>query len=108
MDNRNGKDSNSDKNKGIPSKVAVTAEVWQGINAVRCSGLTNMLDRPMVAELAGKFGFTKAAQWVKNHPKEYAEGVGAFRWIRRNKASHCQAPPSSPSSLRKAPCILKS
>jgi hypothetical protein len=75
MDNLNGKASNPNKNKCIPSKVAVAAEVWQGINAVRCSGLTNMLDRPMVAELAGKFGFTKTAQWVKNHPKEYAEGV---------------------------------
>lgn len=61
--------------KDEPEKVAVPAKVLQGINAVRYSGLTNMLDRPMVAKLAKTFGFPETATWIKNHPKAYAEGI---------------------------------
>ncbi|MEW5735870.1 MAG: DUF5049 domain-containing protein [Thermodesulfobacteriota bacterium] len=61
--------------KEAPEKVAVPAEVLQGINVVRYSGLTNMLDRPKVAQLAKTFGFPGASKWVKDHPKEYAEGL---------------------------------
>jgi len=55
--------------------VGVPAVVWQGIDAVRLSGLTNMLDRPAVVRIAGELGFPEAAQWVETHSKEYAEGV---------------------------------
>lgn len=61
--------------KDAPAKVVVPAEVLQGINVVRYSGLTNMLDRPRVAQLAKTFGFPEASKWVQDHPKEYAEGV---------------------------------
>ena len=37
------------------SKVKVPKAVLDGIEAVRRSGLTNMLDRPVVAELAEEF-----------------------------------------------------
>ena len=57
------------------SKVAIPEEVWRGINAVRKSGLTNMLDRPMVAKLAQKLGFPEASNWINDNPKKYAEGV---------------------------------
>lgn len=58
-----------------PVRISVPAAVWQGIDAVRLSGLTNMLDRPAVVRIAGELGFPEAARWVETHSKEYAEGV---------------------------------
>ena len=58
-----------------PARIAIPALVWQGIDAVRLSGLTNMLDRPVVVRLAGELGYPDAARWIEEHPKEYAEGV---------------------------------
>ena len=34
-----------------------------------------MLDRPVVARLAGELGWPDSARWIEAHPKEYAEGV---------------------------------
>jgi len=56
-------------------KIMVTREVLDGLEAVRTSGLTNMLDRPIVIELARRMGFDEAARWIEGHPKEYAEGI---------------------------------
>ncbi len=42
---------------------------------MRRSGLTNMLDRPVVAQLAEEFGFERAARWIETHRKDYAEGI---------------------------------
>jgi len=56
-------------------EVKVPQKVLDGIIAVRDSGLTNMLDRPMVAKLARRMGFEEAAEWVRAEPKAYAEGV---------------------------------
>jgi hypothetical protein len=56
-------------------RIPVPAAVWQGIDAVRLSGLTNMLDRPEVVRIARKLDFSEAAGWIEAHPKEYAEGV---------------------------------
>ncbi len=58
-----------------PGRIPLPAGVWQGIETVRLSGLTNMLDRPVVARLAGELGYPDAARWIEEHPKEYAEGV---------------------------------
>ena len=58
-----------------PARIPIPALVWQGIDAVRLSGLTNMLDRPVVARLAEELGYPDAARWIEAHPKEYAEGV---------------------------------
>lgn len=58
-----------------PVQIPVPAVVWQGIDAVRLSGLTNMLDRPEVIRIARELDFTEAAGWIEAHPKEYAEGV---------------------------------
>ena len=57
------------------SKVRVPKAVLDGLEAVRRCGLTNMLDRPVVAELAREFGFEDAARWVETHRKEYAEAI---------------------------------
>lgn len=58
-----------------PARIPIPALVWQGIDAVRLSGLTNMLDRPVVADLAEKLGFPDAARWIETLPRDYAEGV---------------------------------
>ena len=55
--------------------ISVPKDVFLGIEAVRKSGLTNMLDRPMVIELARKLGFPEAAEWIENNRKLYAEGI---------------------------------
>ncbi len=60
--------------------ILVPARVREGLEAVRRSGLTNMLDRPAVIELAETLGFPEAAEWVRQHHREYAEGV--FRGFR--------------------------
>jgi len=57
------------------SKIRVPKNVLDGLEAVRQSGLTNMLDRPVVARLAEEMGFDTAAEWVEAHRKEYAEGI---------------------------------
>ena len=57
------------------SKVRVPKAVLDGLEAVRQSGLTNMLDRPVVARLASEFGFERAARWVETHRKDYAEAI---------------------------------
>lgn len=58
-----------------PMPIPVPAAIWQGIDAVRLSGLTNMLDRPEVVRIARELDFTEVAAWIETHPKEYAEGV---------------------------------
>ena len=55
-------------------KVKVPKEVFQGIVAVRDSGLTNMLDVPVVVRLAQDMGHDEAARWVRANRRSYAEG----------------------------------
>jgi hypothetical protein len=57
------------------TKVRVPKAVLDGLEAVRQSGLTNMLDRPVVAELARDVGFDEAARWVEDHRGQYAEAI---------------------------------
>ena len=53
-------------------KVRVPQAVLDGLEVVRRSGRTNMLDRPVVAELAEEFGYHETAEWVRTHRDEYA------------------------------------
>jgi hypothetical protein len=48
--------------------VPVRADVLAGIEAVRRSGRTNMLDRPAVALLADRLGFPNAVLWASGTP----------------------------------------
>jgi hypothetical protein len=59
--------------------VRVSREVFEGLEAVRRSGITNMLDRPRVAEIAEEMGFLATAQWVREDRERYARAV--FRGI---------------------------
>jgi len=55
--------------------VAVPAKVLAAIEAVRDSGVTNMLDRPRVIEIARAFECDDAAEWIEEHRSEYANGI---------------------------------
>jgi hypothetical protein len=57
------------------SKVRVPKAVLGGLEAVRESALTNMLDRPAVAEIAEEFGFDETARWVRANKEQYACGI---------------------------------
>lgn len=63
----------------MSDKVCIPTAVWEGLEAVRQSGLTNMLDRPRVIELAEMMGDDETAAWVREHRREYAIGLfGGF------------------------------
>lgn len=70
--------------------VIVPAPVLAGIEAVQRSGLTNLLDRPMVAILAGMMGHPEAAEWVRANKTAYAAGI--FRGFRAASAFNWDAP----------------
>jgi hypothetical protein len=55
--------------------VAIPREVLEGLEAVRASGLTNMLARDVVAGLAEDLGFDAAAEQIRKNPGSYARGV---------------------------------
>lgn len=55
--------------------IIIPRGVYAGLEAVRQSGLTNMLDRPRVAELAVMFGYPRASEWINDHRSEYAQGI---------------------------------
>ncbi len=61
--------------KGNP--VIVTADVLEGLEAVRLSGKTNMLDAPRVIELALQMGHVDTAMWVYDNRKLYAQAIFA-------------------------------
>lgn len=60
-----------------PTRVPIPADVLEGLEAVRTSGKTNMLDVPMVVKLALDMGFPQTALWINEHQALYA--VGVFR-----------------------------
>ena len=57
--------------------VSIPAAVYEGLEAVRLSGGTNMLDRPRVIEIAEMMGYDETADWVRHHPRSYAAGIFA-------------------------------
>ena len=61
--------------KKIP--VPVSAAVFDGLEAIRLSGASNMLDRPRVIELAEMMGYDETAEWLRTNKRRYAEGVFA-------------------------------
>ena len=59
------------------AKIAIPTGILKGIEAVRISGRTNMLDRPAVAAIALELGYVDAAFWLtdRDNFKTYAEGI---------------------------------
>ena len=58
-----------------PDQIPVPLAVLEGLEAVRRSGLTNMFDRPVVAQLAEEFGYPEAAEWIRGHRGDFAHGI---------------------------------
>ncbi|HEY3379235.1 MAG TPA: DUF5049 domain-containing protein [Armatimonadota bacterium] len=59
----------------------VPAVVLEGLEAVRQSGYTNMLDRPRVIELAEMMGYEETAAWLRENrlvhdQRDYAGMLG--------------------------------
>ena len=55
--------------------VEVSREVFDGIEAIRASGATNMLARNVVLKLAGELGFEESADWMRKNPMLYARAI---------------------------------
>ena len=67
-------------------RIKVSGAVLDGLEAVRHSGETNMLDRPVVARLASELGYEEAARWIESHHREYAQGI--FRGFEAAEGEH--------------------
>lgn len=48
------------------NRVQITRAVFNGLEFIRRSGATNMLDRPMVLNLAQEWGFIETAEWIES------------------------------------------
>ena len=59
------------------NKIKVTSKVFEGLQAVRNSGETNMFDIPAVARIAIEMGHYDTAVWTADpfNKKKYVEGV---------------------------------
>jgi hypothetical protein len=55
--------------------IRVPAAVLRGLEAVRLTGATNMLDRPRVIEIAEMMGEDETAAWVNANRQGYATGL---------------------------------
>lgn len=54
--------------------VEISKEVFDGLEFIRQSGATNMLDRPMVINLAREWEFDATADWIESvDTRTYAE-----------------------------------
>jgi len=71
-----------------PTRVPIPADVLEGLEAVRLSGKTNMLDAPRVIELAYEMERYATALWVHENGKQYAEGI--FRGFEATEGSDAE------------------
>ncbi|MEB3102876.1 DUF5049 domain-containing protein [Ferviditalea candida] len=55
--------------------VKVTKNVLDGLEAVRSSGMVNMLDTSGVIRCAEKLGFAETANWIRENKDAYWDGV---------------------------------
>ena len=57
------------------SKVRVPREVLEGIEAVRETGRTNMMDCMAVQFMANELEFFQTVVWLEDNRKAYAQGL---------------------------------
>ena len=56
-----------EKENGEPrNRVQITQSVHEGLEFIRQSGATNMLDRRMVLDLAREWDFNDTADWIES------------------------------------------
>jgi hypothetical protein len=54
------------KQQETNNRVQITKAVFDGLEFIRRSGATNMLDRPVVLHLAREWDFTETADWIES------------------------------------------
>jgi len=64
-----------DATNGLGYPVRVSADVLEGLDVVRMSGETNMIDTLEVQALAFLMGYSEAAWWVEHFPNLYEAGL---------------------------------
>ena len=55
------------------TKIWVPADVLEGLEAIRLSGKTNMLDLPEVVLIAVEMGFFDTAIWIESNRSHYCQ-----------------------------------
>ena len=55
--------------------INVSKDVYDGLEKVRESGLTNMFDRIRVIQILSSWGEDEAAEWVNNNRDTYGKGI---------------------------------
>lgn len=55
--------------------VTVPRDVYEGLEDIRQSGETNMMDRKRVQSLANERGHYSLVTWLEDNRSRYAEGV---------------------------------
>lgn len=65
----------TEKQTGEKGPVPIPADVFQGLEAVRQEGRTNMLDYPTVIRLASEAGYQAAADWITMNVSLYSAGL---------------------------------
>lgn len=62
--------------KRFEDPILVPTVVLDGLETVRESGETNnMTNHRAVQALAARLGYPETAEWIEDHPHDYAEGV---------------------------------
>ncbi len=59
----------------MDERIKVPAEVLEGLEAVRSSGVVNLFDRPAVQYYADQFGYPAAVVWIEENQAAFARGI---------------------------------
>lgn len=59
----------------LKDPVIVPQDVLDGLEAVRASGVINMLDRPVVQAIAHRMGYHETVLWIEENHGPYTEGI---------------------------------
>ncbi len=68
-------------------KIEVSQKVFDGLEAVRKSGVTNMFDYPNVMGIAFAMKYLETVFWLKENKAEYIEGI--FKGFKVEEISRC-------------------
>lgn len=61
--------------KRFENPIEVASVVLDGLEAVRKSGETNMLDCAKVQVMAAHMDYPETVLWIQEHRREYSEGI---------------------------------
>jgi diphthamide synthase (EF-2-diphthine--ammonia ligase) len=64
-----------ERHKQPGGPIVVSRAVYEGVEAVRQGGVTNMLQRDTVRQVAQLLGFEEAYEWIRDHPDLYSQAI---------------------------------